>query len=579
MKEPKKSRSIQTLLSTYFLLFSVILLTLTAVIVSLIQFRATRDDAVQTLQQTSLSIADSVDQQINQMNQISLNAISSSDLKETFVRYYSEGLSAYERQRLHLHLADSLITAKGFDFSIRQVNLYATDRKGFGIGEENGDLDADAPSLSWYDGALRQNGRFVVTADDGYISLARLFYNNINVPIGFVEVKKYYDTVFSLAEDPRLSYPVTIVVYDENGSILYPPSEEGADLFDYYSYAGQEKNVLVNTNQNRKEYVSFAVSDKNGLVIAVTARRSVFLRQIFLSMRWIFSGIILGLAVLLLLSVMLSRRISFPIRHIYHFLADETKEQFRPLEMEHTGIREIDKLIDSINENIKSTRTATDTMMILREKEVQAQMLALQSQMNPHFLYNALSTIGEMAQEGMTEPVARMCDQITEIMRYISSTTDQRSTLEEELEICDMYLDCLRMRYGDSLKSRIEVPDELLEVKIPKLCIQLLVENAVRSVTTAAPPWQVDVSCRIEGENWTVTVSDNGPGFDPEVDRQLRSRMDQILATGTLPGLQIQGMGILNIFIRLYLLDGIPFIFDMGDREGGGAFVTIGGRI
>ena len=83
--------------------------------------------------------------------------------------------------------------------------------------------------------------------------------------------------------------------------------------------------------------------------------------------------------------------------------------------MEHTGIREIDKLIDSINENIKSTRTATDTMMILREKEVQAQMLALQSQMNPHFLYNALSTIGEMAQEGMTEPVARMCDQITEI--------------------------------------------------------------------------------------------------------------------------------------------------------------------
>ena len=62
-------------------------------------------------------------------------------------------------------------------------------------------------------------------------------------------------------------------------------------------------------------------------------------------------------------------------------------------------------------------------------------MLSLQSQMNPHFLYNSLSTIGEMAQEGMTEPVARMSDMITDIMRYISSNREQRSSLEEELEI------------------------------------------------------------------------------------------------------------------------------------------------
>ena len=98
-----KTWSIQTILSTYFLLFSLLLLALTITIICVMQYRATRDDTIQALQQTGVSIADSVDQQINQMNQISLNAISSSDLMEAFEQYYSDTLSAYERRRQHLH--------------------------------------------------------------------------------------------------------------------------------------------------------------------------------------------------------------------------------------------------------------------------------------------------------------------------------------------------------------------------------------------------------------------------------------------------------------------------------------------
>ena len=574
-----KTRSIQKILSSYFLLFSLLLLALTVSVISVMQYRATRDDTIQALQQTSISVADSVDQQINQMNQISLNAISSSDLMEAFEQYYSDSLSAYERRRQHLHLANALTTAKGFDFSIRQVNVYMPDEGGFGIGEINGDLDVNARDLEWYDEAVEANGRFVISVEDGYVSLSRMFFNNINIPTGFVEVKKYEATVFSLAEDPRLAYPVAIVIYGRDGNRLYPDVGNETELFDYFAVSSEGSRTLTNTVQDRKEYACFAVSDKNDLTIAVTTQQSVFLRQIYRSMQWILPAFLALLAFLMLVSVLLSRRISSPIRQIYHFLADESREKFRLLEMDRTGIREIDKLQDSINDNIRSMRTATDTLMVLKEQEVQAQMLALQSQMNPHFLYNSLSTVGEMAQEGLTDQVARMCDQITEIMRYISSSREQRSTLEEELEICDMYLDCLRMRYGESLSGLIEVSDDMLDILVPKLCIQLLVENAIRSVTTVAPPWEVKVSCRAENGNWYVTVSDNGPGFEPEVEQNLRSRMDDILSTGTLPSLKIQGMGILNIFIRLYLLEGIPFIFDLGSRPEGGAFVLIGGSL
>jgi sensor histidine kinase YesM len=109
--------------------------------------------------------------------------------------------------------------------------------------------------------------------------------------------------------------------------------------------------------------------------------------------------------------------------------------------------------------------------------------------------------------------------------------------------------------------------------------VQLLVENAVKAVMTHREPWEIRVKGGRDGDDWHVTVSDNGPGFDPAVDRELRHNMDEILASGVLPSLKIEGMGILNIFIRLYLLDGIPFVFDFGNNEEGGAFVTIGGHV
>ena len=617
------TRSIQTILSSYFALFSLLLLALTVGIVSWMQYRTTRRDTIDTLHHASIAIADSIDQQINQMNQISLGTISSAAVRGAFTEYFSEGSSAYEHNQQRRLLANALVTEKGFDFSIRQLNVYTPEGSGYGAGEINGDLDESVTDLPWYAAAENAKGHLIISvpergpSEEAYVSACRMFYNSMHVPMGFAEVKKAYDTVFGLALNPEVSYPVTIAIYDTAGNRLYPLSPEpgtsgspgatGGDgakdaasastkkdtavdpgsasvpetapIFDYYAAREQGDHTLDNTTTGYREYVCFSVSPQHHLVIAAASRESVFLRQVYRSMQWILSAFLALLLFSLLISMILSRQISSPIRRIYHFLADDSKEKFQPLEMECTGIREIDKLKDSINENIRSVKASTDTLMVLKEKEVQAQMLALQSQMNPHFLYNSLSTISEMAQEGLTQPVSRMCDQIIEIMRYISSNREQRSSLEEELEICDMYLDCIGMRYGDQLVRRITVPDDMLEVQVPKLCIQLLVENAVRSATTLAPPWQIEVSCEVRGENWYVTVSDNGPGFDPEVEKGLRAQMDQILADGILPSLKIQGMGLLNIFIRLYLLDGIPFIFDMGNRPGGGAFVTIGGKM
>ena len=587
-----EKRDIQQILSSYFFLISAILLLLTSTVFSVIQYRTLKNNTIENLSHTCMAVADSIEQQINQMNMISLNAISSTAMKDAFSAYEAPDISGYQRNIHRRELVDALITAKGFDFSIRQLNIYNMDQGGYGVGGYNGELPGSVRDQPWYEAAMLASGRQILTqphqelypgqtqsSSRDYFSLCRIFYDNIHKPMGIVEVVKFYDDVFHLALQPESTYHPTIVIYDSLGEQIFPPKDQDSGMFSYYDYISQGETEIVNTLSGEKEHIRISRSEENHLTVVMAVSHREFLAPVYRSMIWILGIFLVLFFLCLLISALLARKFSTPIRHIYHFLENDEKEKFQTLEMEDTNIREIDKLKSSLNENIRSRKAATDTLMILKEQEVQAQMLALQSQMNPHFLYNSLSTIAEMAEEGLTEPVARMCQEITDIIRYISSNKEMRISLEEELEISSQYLECIRMRYGEQLQYHFEVDDSMLDVMIPKLCIQLLVENAIKAVTTKAPPWHIRITGHVEEYRWYIQVKDDGPGFDAKVEENLRKQMDGILQNGILPSLKIQGMGILNIFIRLYLLDGVPFLFDFGNLPEGGAFVTIGGHL
>ena len=126
----KKKHSIQSLLSFYFILFSFILLAVTAALSSWNQYHLERQAALETLRQISISVADSEDQQINQMSQVTLTAIRSTDMQDVFVSYIAGNDSAYERNQKRTLLANLLTNARGLDFSIRQLNLYAPTADG-----------------------------------------------------------------------------------------------------------------------------------------------------------------------------------------------------------------------------------------------------------------------------------------------------------------------------------------------------------------------------------------------------------------------------------------------------------------
>ncbi|GEM_PF-339527 len=153
----------------------------------------------------------------------------------------------------------------------------------------------------------------------------------------------------------------------------------------------------------------------------------------------------------------------------------------------------------------------------MRRLVAQAELRALQSQIHPHFLFNALNTLyGIIPREarGARETVLNLAD----IFRYFLETQKTFSRLEEELHIVKAYLDVERLRLGEKLRVEIEVEDSALDAPIPILSIQPLVENAVKHAIAPKPDGGVvrlNAAFDASGD-LVVTVRDTGGGFAPE---------------------------------------------------------------
>lgn len=150
-----------------------------------------------------------------------------------------------------------------------------------------------------------------------------------------------------------------------------------------------------------------------------------------------------------------------------------------------------------------------------------AHLASLRGRLEPHFLHNALHTVGMLC---LTDPPAatRVVTRLSELLRRaIDLPEDQWSRLDEELDFVDRYLEIERARFGDRLQVELTAPDELLAARVPALVLQPLVENAVRhglGRRAAGGTLRIGASAQAAaaGRALVLEVADDGPGFAPE---------------------------------------------------------------
>lgn len=163
----------------------------------------------------------------------------------------------------------------------------------------------------------------------------------------------------------------------------------------------------------------------------------------------------------------------------------------------------------------------------LREKEIeraelqqlktQAELHALQSRINPHFLFNSFNSIASLIQLDAAR-AEKMVVQLSELFRYsLNSEESHFVSVSVEMEIVKTYLEVEKVRFGENLEYEIQIPEELLEMEVPRFLIQPLVENAVKHATAYVKQGEIRVELSGGEENLDIEVFDNGPAFPDEM--------------------------------------------------------------
>jgi two-component system, LytTR family, sensor kinase len=150
-----------------------------------------------------------------------------------------------------------------------------------------------------------------------------------------------------------------------------------------------------------------------------------------------------------------------------------------------------------------------------RERLARAEVKALRAQISPHFIYNALTAIASFVRTD-PERARELILEFAEFTRYSFRAHGEFTTLAEELRSIDRYLTIERARFGDRLQVRLQIAPEVLPVSLPFLCLQPLVENAVRHGLSRKPGLgMVSIEARDAGAECHITVEDDGVGMDP----------------------------------------------------------------
>ena len=376
--------------------------------------------------------------------------------------------------------------------------------------------------------------------------------------LGYIEISSEMRELAEILDRVDDETIVTQAVFDD-GTVLYNRATDG-----HIYPLDMEQNVIVDYLDEAAGIHHSVMRIRNewlGLNLFLSQDDSVIAARNG-SIRWgsIRAGLYIAVPTLLLV-IFVSLRLTRSIRQLTrkvrqvpvdHVLDSETVAALNQTvtSAQDGELRELEQVF---NNTMLRLHESTMNELTLREGTLQAQLSALQTQINPHFIYNTLNIISAKSMESGNLDVIEICDQFAQLLRYSTDTRSKTATMAEEIENVRNYLLLAKARYEDNLEFTINIPENLSSISVPKLTLQPLVENAMthgfdgRNVKRC-----LYIDGQVEKGKLILEIRDNGIGFSPEMLEKLQGQLRQIEA-GQLTVEEVGGhIGLANTCLRLY---------------------------
>lgn len=222
---------------------------------------------------------------------------------------------------------------------------------------------------------------------------------------------------------------------------------------------------------------------------------------------------------------------------------------------------EFQVIAQAYNTMLENVRKSMEKSVKLGRDTAVAQIRQMESQFNPHFLFNTLENIRFMVRLDPSAADAAMV-QLAQLMRYSIKQEGMTVSLKEDLRYIESYMSILKMRFGSRLSYETRIPDELMRRRIPKLIVQPVLENAVKYGMEKKRELKIEIEARCVGERLEISVRDNGPGIEPEVMETLTQYMEN-------PDMERKtSFGLMNVHDRLRLMYGKRYGIRIQTQQG-----------
>lgn len=300
------------------------------------------------------------------------------------------------------------------------------------------------------------------------------------------------------------------------------------------------------------------------------------LLQSFQQIAWLFYMIFLGLLGFSIVVVLRSLHfITRPVAALVSAMKDVEEGHLDHKLPEAYPLKEISVINRGFNQMISRLDTLINNEYKSRLAQQEAQLKALQSQINPHFLFNTLQLISWKAYEYEATPVCDMLGSLSYMLQTDLCSDDEKTfTLREEVEYIRQYSKIIQCKYNDKIQIVMDVPDELLDCRIPKLILQPFLENSItHGLAPKLSPGKVWLTVACSDGRLHIVIKDDGIGIRSSVLHSLRqpagaSDRDAALAYG-------HHIALANIQERIHLLYGDQYGFHLESRLNAGTAVTL----
>ena len=328
---------------------------------------------------------------------------------------------------------------------------------------------------------------------------------------------------------------------------------------------------LSKSDDNAESTLHTTMSIGSGLELQIESIYPPYSDEILVIRRIFFLTLGLTTFASIVLVFFISKQIYSPIKEIMDLLS---KEDLFPVEEKKIlqNSNELQYIMASITASARSKNMAEKVLIEKIALLKKAQAIALQSQINPHFLNNTLETINWMAirQLGRENDISAMINALSSLLRISLSNTDVFSTIRSEKQMAETYLFIQQSRFNDQIQVEWNIPEYLMDCKIVKVVLQPIIENAIKyGMPSTEGINLLKIQAHEDNNVITLSVSDSGLGMLPEESEKINTAIHENVIK------ESSHIGLSNVHQRLVLAFGAEYGLSFSSQINCGTTVSI----